>query len=363
MSKALSIVVPAYNEEGNIIRLVERIHHALVDKFVYEVIVIDDNSSDATFEETLTLLDKYPVSVHKKQGKQGKTYSLLEGFSLAQHDYIAMIDADLQYPPEALCDMMDGLNHCDVQVAKRRDQNIPFYRKISSQVYSKFFGHMLLGLPYDIQSGLKVFKKEVLSVVNIEPDEWGFDYQFLYHAKNNNFTIGQTDITFAAREFGESKITLSSYVGLFLGIMRFRLNSLQFASFLNPQLTFFMLIGVLNTLLDITITLLLSYFFQVSGGVELVVINSFAFCVALVNSYVLNKIFTFKDSSVSSGSKISKYVLISLLSLTLSNLVVYSITSYVMYQSSLILIGIAKIFATGVSMISNYLGYKYWVFK
>ncbi len=363
MNKSISIVVPAYNEEENIIQLIHRIHQTLYQKFEYEIIIIDDNSSDETFSKGNSLADTYPVRMYKKEGERGKTYSLLQGFSLAKYNYIGMIDADLQYPPEALVDMINALDDFDVQVANRKDQQIPFHRQISSKLYSVDFGKWLLGLPYDIQSGLKVFKKEVLEVVDINPDQWGFDYQFLYYVKNNNFKIGQTNITFASRQFGISKISSSAYIELLLGIITFRLKRIQLPTVFRSQVSMFAAIGVLNTVIDFSITLSLSYFLQATDGVSLIMINTFAFSIALINSYFLNKTFTFNDNDTTSVSKVIKYSIVSILSLVLSNIVLYAFTSIIMYPISILIVFIGKIFATLVSMVSNYLGYQYLVFK
>src|SRR5438132_950540 len=97
-SKKISIIVPTWNEEGNIELLLDRIHNTLRRRNItYEVIFVDDNSIDNTKQKITELSEKYPVFFYIKKGKKGKAQSLLEGFSYAKYEFVAMIDADLQY--------------------------------------------------------------------------------------------------------------------------------------------------------------------------------------------------------------------------------------------------------------------------
>src|SRR5689334_7802527 len=102
----ISIIVPSYNEEGNVAPLIQRIDRSMTEAGLsYEIIWVDDHSTDSTEEIVRGLESIYPIFFYKKQGQQGKAFSLLEGFEYAQGDVIAMIDADLQYPPESLVEM------------------------------------------------------------------------------------------------------------------------------------------------------------------------------------------------------------------------------------------------------------------
>src|SRR6266566_771307 len=108
---ALSIVIPVWNEEKNIVPLVQRIDQALKKhRILYELIFVDDFSTDKTQEIINTLPKKYPVSYYLKVGKKGKAYSLIEVFAKAHYQTYAMIDADLQYPPEALPEFLNKIS-------------------------------------------------------------------------------------------------------------------------------------------------------------------------------------------------------------------------------------------------------------
>ena len=86
-------MVPIYNEEGNLEELVQRIGKNL-ERYKYEIVVVDDHSTDGSVSLLEKLASQYPIRIHTKEGHRGKAYSLLEGFSVAQYGVIAMIDGD-----------------------------------------------------------------------------------------------------------------------------------------------------------------------------------------------------------------------------------------------------------------------------
>src|SRR3989344_1287876 len=107
----VSVVIPTLNEEGNIRSLIERLDRVfLLNRISYELIFIDDHSSDATREIIRKLAATHPVCCYLKKGLRGKAFSLLEGFQRAQGELIAIIDADLQYPPEAIPQMVRAID-------------------------------------------------------------------------------------------------------------------------------------------------------------------------------------------------------------------------------------------------------------
>jgi dolichol-phosphate mannosyltransferase len=135
----VSIVVPAHNEEENIEKLVSRLFNALPEA---EVIIINDHSTDRTKEIVEGLKRKYKnLRLIENKGLRGKTPTLLLSFSSARRKIIGMIDADLQYPPEALKKMVKLIeeNKVDVVVAKRIFREVEFVRRFLSTGYTFIF--------------------------------------------------------------------------------------------------------------------------------------------------------------------------------------------------------------------------------
>ncbi|MGI8419899.1 MAG: glycosyltransferase family 2 protein [Candidatus Levyibacteriota bacterium] len=208
--QSLSIIIPTWNEVGNIGHLIERINNTLYHKNIsYEIIVVDDHSSDKTQSVVKHFAQRFPVRLYLKQGIPGKAQSLLEGFSYAQYDLLCMIDGDLQYQPESIPEMLDKINRgADVVVANRILSNTTFIRNFFSRSFLYIFGKILHGLNFDIQSGLKIFKKEIIERLHIYPSPWTFDLEFLKKSLDAGYKIDTINMRLAKRTSGETKIHL-----------------------------------------------------------------------------------------------------------------------------------------------------------
>jgi len=127
----LSVIVPAYNEETNIPTLVERVAKAL-SGIDYELIIVDDGSIDNTADVAKKFEDKHPIRVIRHERNKGKIEALKTGLQAARGEFIAFLDADMEYPPEALPTMLQkALQDHDLVVASRVDTR-PLHRRIVS---------------------------------------------------------------------------------------------------------------------------------------------------------------------------------------------------------------------------------------
>lgn len=208
----LTIIIPVKNEEKNIRELVLRIHAALTaSKITYAVIAVNDRSTDKTADILAELSQTFPVRIHNKRGKPGKSYSILEGSHLAQSSLIAVIDADLQYAPEALPRMYAEAKKHGVVVANRKTYKSSNLRRLLSRANKYIFGRLLHGLHVDVQSGLKIFRKDILEHVDLSTVRaWSLDIPLLYTARELGYSIGSVDIEFELRTNGNSHVRLLS---------------------------------------------------------------------------------------------------------------------------------------------------------
>lgn len=222
----LSVIIPVYNEKNNLLRLTQELSRAL-KSVNHELIFVDDHSTDGSVEIIQQIKKQFPnnhVRLLSKQGKKGKSTSLLEGIVESRGSTLAMIDADLQYPPQAIPVMLNKLEKgYDIVIGNRKIREEGFVRSTLSRVFNYVFAHLLLGLPYDAQSGLKVFRKQTLNGLRLTPSPWGFDYDFLFKAKRMGWKIGQVDIKFSQREQDISKINvLGAGMELVWGALKLR---------------------------------------------------------------------------------------------------------------------------------------------
>lgn len=133
------------------------------------------------------------------------------------------------------------------------------------------------------------------------------------------------------------------------------------------QLMKFAVVGAINTGVDFLVLNLEMALTGITSGTLMLPQNSISFAVATTNSYLLNKRWTFEDSnSQKEGSKFSQFLGVSLIGVIINSSVVYAITTFVspiMNISPQLWANVAKLLATGVSLIWNFLGYKFIVFK
>ncbi len=208
--RKLDIIVPIRNEEKNIIDLVSQINESFKGLSVdYRVLFVDDHSTDRSKELILELSEENPIVYLAKEGKRGKAYSILEAVQFSDREFFAFIDGDLQYPPSFIPKMLEICEEpgVGVVVANRKEYKTELIRKIGSRVNALFFGKYLLGLDCDVQSGLKVFRREAADHIDhkfVQP--WTIDMPLLSAAKGLGYGIRTVDITFEERIEGQSKV-------------------------------------------------------------------------------------------------------------------------------------------------------------
>lgn len=136
---------------------------------------------------------------------------------------------------------------------------------------------------------------------------------------------------------------------------------------LAAQFLRFAVVGVLNTGIDFAILNILSYLTNITDGARIIPLKGIAFLAANVNSYFINKHWTFKDKSGSQGAKqFSVYLSVSIIGALLNIGAVFLITTYIppMFgMSDKLWLNVANLIATGISLVWNFIGYKLIVFR
>src|SRR5436305_1316310 len=206
----ISVIIPTLNEAANIAELLTRLIHSMDQANIpYEVIVVDDHSTDNTvlIVESLAKQGVLPIRVLMKQGRAGKSFSLMEGFAAAQFDILAMIDGDLQYPPEVLPTMAQQLMQADIVVADRRTtyNNANQLRGSLSSIFTSVVS-LLFGINTDMQSGMKMFRRTIYDRQVIQSGQWSLDLYLVTYAVFNGYRLRNVPIDYQKRHGGESKV-------------------------------------------------------------------------------------------------------------------------------------------------------------
>ncbi len=295
----ISIVVPVYNEEESLHPLMEWINRVLSsDQKTFEVVFIDDGSSDTSWQVIEELKEKYSgkVTAIKFRRNYGKSAALDVGFEAAQGDVVITMDADMQDSPDevpALYDMVmnEGYDMVSGWKKKRHD---PISKTIPSKLFNavarKASGIQL----HDFNCGLKAYKNEVVKDVNV----YGDMHRWIpVLAKWQGYAnIGEKVVEHRAREFGVSKFGAKRLISGFLDLL-----SIFFVGKFNKQpMHFFGTWGIIFlavgflTLIYLTVSKLI---FEVSGindrplfffGILVLIIGTQLFLTGFLAELVIN---------------------------------------------------------------------------
>lgn len=227
MSK-VSIVVPSYNEQGNVENLVEKIGKALYG-LDYEIVFIDD-STDKTPAVIKKVMETNPhVRMEHRTNEKGLATAVIRGFQIAEGDYLAVMDADLQHPPEILRPMFAAVESgADFCIPSRfikggSDGGLNLYRKLVSGV-ARYIGKILLPCLRKISdptSGLFMFRKESIKNADLRPIGWKIMVEVL--AMSDYKSVIEIPYSFQQRTAGESKLSSKvtmQYLEQVFGLMK-----------------------------------------------------------------------------------------------------------------------------------------------
>jgi glycosyltransferase involved in cell wall biosynthesis len=232
LSIKLSVVLPAYNEaawiEHNLIETVLTLQQFVRD---FEVIVVDDGSADETALMAAATAVRFPeIKVLRYEENRGKGHALMCGSMHASGEFVAFLDADMDLHPRQLKRFLQELQNSDADVVigsknhpGSRIESYPLLRKIYSKAYYRLV-RALFGLPVrDTQTGIKMFRRHVLSEVvpRLLVKRFAFDMELLAVAHRKGFSIIEAPVSLAFRragsriDLGDAMMTLRDTLALF----------------------------------------------------------------------------------------------------------------------------------------------------
>lgn len=216
---SLSVVIPAYNEEGAVRETIDEINEAMGPTGVpYEIVVVDDGSEDKTRE----VAESTGVRVEYNQVNSGYGATLKRGVKAAKHEYVAIIDADGTYPAHYLPDMLAKCRNLDMVVGDRGAamKNVPLIRKPAKFILNKLASFLAERRLNDLNSGLRVFRKsELIPFLPLLPQNFSFTTTITLCMSCNNKRMMYTPIEYR-RRVGKSKIKPMDFINFIILIMR-----------------------------------------------------------------------------------------------------------------------------------------------
>jgi glycosyltransferase involved in cell wall biosynthesis len=248
----ISVVIPLFNEEESLIELFEWIDKVMkAQGFSYEVIFIDDGSTDGSLSVIESLAAKFSNAKGLSfRGNRGKSAALNEGFIYAQGDVVITMDADLQDSPDEIPDLYkmiidDGYDMVSGWKKKRFD---PITKTIPTKLFNGVT-RMLSGINLnDFNCGLKAYKRDVVKGIEV----YGEMHRYIpVIAKKSGFNnIGEKVVLHQSRKHGVTKFGLERFVNGFLDLL-----SIMFVTrFGKKPMHFFGLLGTMSFLAGFVIS-------------------------------------------------------------------------------------------------------------
>ncbi len=207
---SISVVMPAYNEEGIIERSVRNFYDEIVKKVGdSELIIVDDWSTDKTpiiLKKLQKELPKLVVIKTPRNSGHGKAVRL--GFKTAKKEFIFHTDSDYQHDPKEFWKLYTYIGNYDIVVGVRKKRQDPFYRKVISRI-SRFFGTLLFGVElHDMNCPFRIYKRETFNklVKWLDDDMFAPSIMILLVSTYFGVEVKEVPVTHYPRETGKISI-------------------------------------------------------------------------------------------------------------------------------------------------------------
>jgi len=175
MEESISVIIPVYNEEQTIEKVLRELGSCLKTHDInHEIIAVNDESTDNT-QEILKQIDNITLVSHPKN--KGYGASLKTGIKKAKNDWILIIDADATYPIDVIPALVEKTKDYDLIIGSRQEKNkaIPLERRYAKIFLNKFASYLAGQKIPDLNSGLRIFKKDIaLKYWDLFPEKFSF---------------------------------------------------------------------------------------------------------------------------------------------------------------------------------------------
>lgn len=205
----LSVIMPVYNERNTIQEILRRVRSVDLGEMAKEIIVVDDASSDGTFD-ILRLEEDSSVRVFKHRVNQGKGAAIRTALPHATGDFVIIQDADLEYDPDDYRALLAPLLKKKAQVVygsrftgERR--NMLYWHMLGNKFLSLLTNVLYNTTLSDMETCYKLFDRKVLEGIRIRSDRFNFEPEITAKILKKKIRIYEVPISYAGREYEEGK--------------------------------------------------------------------------------------------------------------------------------------------------------------
>lgn len=204
----LSVVIPVYNEERTILRVVERVAALPIPK---EIIIVDDHSTDGTRERLWEIENQPGIRLVRHPRNRGKGAALRTGFGLAQGEVVVVQDADLEYDPREIPRLLRPLllNKAEVVFGSRylavemHDSSV--IHRLGNRLLTAF-SNCFTGLRLsDMETCYKLFRRDALQQISLEQDRFGCEPELTAKIARRGLKVVELPIGYKARSYAQGK--------------------------------------------------------------------------------------------------------------------------------------------------------------
>lgn len=226
----LSLIIPTYNERGNIVALIKRVRGVLRQTgLTFEIIVVDDDSPDRTWQAAQTLAGEYPcLRVVRRINERGLARAVIRGWHEARGEWLAVMDGDLQHPPETLALLVKAIaqDEADIAVASRNVRGggvsrwSPIRRGISwlATLAATWTFPATLAAVRDPMSGYFALRRSVIEGRALKPEGYKILLEVLVRGRYR--TVVEIPYIFVERKRGGSKMGPRQYFQFIMQLVR-----------------------------------------------------------------------------------------------------------------------------------------------
>jgi glycosyltransferase involved in cell wall biosynthesis len=220
----LSLVMPAYNEAGNIERAVRAATAAGAQAGTYEVVVVDDGSRDQTGERLAALAAELGprLRVVRHEKNRGYGAALRSGFAAAEGDLVFYTDSDNQFDLSELASVIPLMREWDAVLGYRIDRKDARRRLLTSWVFNRLSCSVFDLSVRDLNCSFKLFRREVLRALPLESDDFFIDTEMVVRLHRAGFRYVERGVTHLPRLSGRSTVRLSDIPRTLQAVARMR---------------------------------------------------------------------------------------------------------------------------------------------